>query len=251
MKRIWTAALCTFVMGVLPACGLQPRNSVSNVQEKAGKHAQVRPVIRVMGIGGSIAQGQKDPHKNGYLQRAFSTLSNQTSATYKYYDRAISGANSTQLATLYKGDYSKWMSTIHPQVVVISWGLLNDALPHTPMAAFKDYLNQEISEALATHAVVLVVTPPVTEASYTKVPQQEEEYTQAEIQTVSSLRDKNVYLFDVFHQMKQYLISHHQTIAPYVGDGNHPNTKGHELAGSLLCHDIIKQFGTSPIRFRQ
>lgn len=205
------------------------------------------PVLRVLFIGGSIALGEKDPTNDGYLQRAFQALSKTTDARYQYVDKAISGANSTQLATMYKGDMSNWLATVKPNIVVISWGLLNDALPNTPMPQFNKYLQQEIDESLNAHATVFIVTPPVTLSTYTKFPKQEQNYTTDEMNLVKEDHQPGVYAFNVFDQMKNYLVQHHQTIAPYVGDANHPNRAGHILAGRLLYEDIFKQFGKKPI----
>ncbi len=206
-----------------------------------------RPVLRVLFIGGSIALGEKDPTNDGYLQRAFQALSKTTDANYQYVDKAIYGANSTQLATLYKGDMSTWLATIKPNIVVISWGLLNDALPNTPMPQFNKYLQREINESLSANAKVFIVTPPVTLATYTKFPKQEQAYTTDEMNLVKQDHQPGVYAFNVFDQMKNYLVQHHQTIAPYVADPNHPNRAGHILAGKLLYEDIFRQFGKKPI----
>lgn len=215
----------------------------------AGKHHIATPAIkeRVMAIGGSVAHGWKDVKGEGYLHRAFQTYQKATDVSYTYYDRTIVGANGHQLATMYKGDYSRWLNALHPTIVVISWGLLNDALPKTTYADFAKYLKQEISEALRDHAVVLVVSPPITKATYTQYPVQEEKYDQQEALVVKSLKNPNVYFIDLMNQMKSYLKSHHQTYKLYKGDGWHPNTRGHILAGSLLEKDIYAIFGKGPI----
>lgn len=204
---------------------------------------------RVMAIGASVALGHLARHDDGYLQRAFQFLSGRTSIGYRLYDKAISGANSTQLATLYKGDYTKWLDSIRPQIVVISWGLINDALPDTPVSRFDSYLRQEIKEALARRAVVYVVTPPVTEVAYTQFKTQIQGYVRDERLVVASLHDPNVRFFNVFAQMKAYIASHHVSFMRYVGDAHHPNTQGHALAGRLLYQDILRRVSREPIRF--
>jgi acyl-CoA thioesterase I len=203
--------------------------------------------IHVMIVGGSIAKGEHAPNDYGYLQRTFHSLTVQTGTHYAYTNKSIVGANSTQLATMYKGSYQSWLSQVKPQIVVLSWGLLNDALPKTPMPTFRHYLKQEINDALQRHAVVMVVTPPVTEATYTKFPTQEQRYATSEIQLVNKLHNPNVYAFNLFDQMKRYLEAHNQTIVHYTADPNHPNAAGHSLAARLLYQDIERRFGNRPI----
>lgn len=207
-------------------------------------------VVRVMGIGGSVAHGWKDPNHNGYLQRAFTSLTQETATAYDYFDQTIVGANSTQLdTTMYKGRYAGWLASLHPNVVVISWGLLNDALPKVPIDSFGSHIQYEISLGLQAHAMVFLVTPPVTKASYTQYKVTQQQYVDTEIAVARALHNPNVYVFDVFDQMKQYLVDHHQTYEPYFGDGWHPNTAGHILAGRILSDDIMKQFGSAAPQF--
>ncbi|WP_188881370.1 SGNH/GDSL hydrolase family protein [Alicyclobacillus cellulosilyticus] len=205
---------------------------------------------RVMTIGGSVAHGWKDSEHLGFLRRAFIELTNHTPTAYQYIDRTIIGANGTQLDTMYKGKYETWLNTDKPQIVVIAWGLLNDARPKTPMDQFLLHLRNEVNEALAHHAVVFIVTPPVTRASYTQYPTAQQAYVDAEVKFVQDLNDPNVYVFDVFDQMKDYLTRTHQTYEPYMGDGWHPNTAGHVLAGRILYQNLIQTFGTQPIVFQ-
>lgn len=199
---------------------------------------QGNPTVKVMFVGGSIAKGEGAPNQLGYLQQAFLLLTHHGDVQYSYQDEAISGANGHQLATLYKGQYQQWLSASNPQIVVISWGLLNDALPRTPMVEFKHYLKSEIDLALENRAKVFIVTPPVTEATYRRFPQQEQAYASAEMQLVAHMKNPDVLAFDVFDEMKRYIAVHHQTIRVYTADPNHPNAAGHRLAGRLLYRDI-------------
>lgn len=198
--------------------------------------------IHVMTIGGSVAHGWKDTVGSGYLPRAFSKLQVATHHDYHVYDRTIVGANSTQLATMYKGDYDKWFESVQPQIVVISWGLLNDAKPSVPYSQFEKYIRQEIGDALHHKAIVFLVTPPVTKASYTEFEKQEFAYARAEVHAARSFHSPNVYVFDVFDQMKSYLRAHNLSYVPYAADGWHPNTAGHILAGELLFVDMHREF---------
>ncbi len=214
-------------------------------------------VERVMTIGSSAARGWMDTGWRdwrkgwfgGYLVYAFRSLSGSEPTRYVIDDRTIVGANSTQLATMYKGKYSSWLSTDHPQIVVLSWGLLNDALPHVPMPAFRSHIYHEIALALEHHAVVFLVTPPVSQASYTTYRVAQMKYVQNEMQVANDFHSKNVRVFDVFDQMKAYLLKHHQTYIPYMGNSWHPNHKGHVLAGTLLYQDIRAAYGEHPIVF--
>ncbi|GMA56105.1 hypothetical protein GCM10025858_06080 [Alicyclobacillus sacchari] len=56
------------------------------------------------------------------------------------------------------GKYATWLAEDKPQIVVISWGLLNDVYDKTPMASFNQAIHNEIQEALAANAVVIFVT---------------------------------------------------------------------------------------------
>lgn len=213
----------------------------------AGVQAEgARPVEEdVMTIGGSVAHGWKDSESDGYLARAFHTMDVKTHSLYFIDDRTIEGANGTQVATR----YTKWLQGINPQITVLSWGLLNDALPKTPVATFDAQIHSEIAQALADHSVVLMVTPPVTRATYTEYKVQEEMYADAEMKVARSFKSPNVYVFDVMHQMESYLVAHHQTYVPYMADGWHPNTKGHILAGEILAQDMLSTFHGKPVTF--
>ena len=228
-----TAGVALTIMGMLSGCG--PSAHASN-HSSTSKPSIPLSHLKVMGIGGSIALGDDATNGYGYLQRTFHHF-NDT-----YYNKAIYGANSTQLATMYKGRYAGWLSQIHPQVVVIFWGLLNDAVPNTPLSQFNDYLNLEIKQALAIHAMVFVVTPPVTEVSYSLYAKQETKYVQDQIKLVKKMNNPDVYAFDLFSQMKNYLSNHHLNIKEFSGDAHHPNDKGYQLAANLLIADLNHYF---------
>ncbi len=196
---------------------------------------------KVLVIGGSVAHGWKDTTGKGYIARAIQSLSKATKIPFQYIDRTIVGANSTQLATLYKNHYLGWLHDFKPNYVVISWGLLNDCLPKTPYSTFVFHLKQEIDEALQVGSTVIIATPPVTKATYTQFKKTEPVYAEKEIQLVKSMNNHHVILADVFDQMRTYLTAHHQTYVPYMGDGWHPNSAGHRLAGQLLYQDLLKK----------
>ncbi len=204
----------------------------------------VQKPISVMTIGGSVAHGWNDTKQGGgYLVRAFRALSARTKIPYHIVDRTVVGSNALQVAT----KYPLWLKTVHPQVVVISWGGLNDAWPRTPFSRYEAEVNREIRLALASHASVLVVTPPVTRASYTQYRVGEPLYLDREMSAALQFHSPNVHIFDVFDQMKAYLKEHHQTYVPYMANGWHPNSRGHILAGHILYHDMRAAFGLSPV----
>ncbi len=196
-------------------------------------------VIKVMSIGSSVAEGWDDPTGGGYLKRAFASFSQYNHATFDLVNQAKAGDTVVKIENEYKG----WLKSIKPQIVVLAWGALDDLSNHTPMAVYKQQIRNEIALALASHAKVFVVTPPITRASYTQYKVQEAQMVNTEMSIARSFPANQVYVFDVFNQMKIYIASHHQTYVPYMGDGWHPNTKGHALAGQLLFNDMKAALG--------
>ncbi len=234
-------------------------HTASAVPSAADRTASAIATERVMTIGGSIAKGWMDTGwqnwrkgwHGGYLTRAFATLSKNTKTHYTIYDRTIVGANARQLATMYAGRYPHWLQSVRPQIVVISWGGLNDALPKTPIGIYRRDIKAEILQALAVHAVVFIVTPPVTEAGLVTYRVAEPYYLNNEMSVARSLHSPNVYTFSVFNQMKAYLAAHHLTYKPFMATTWHPNARGHKLAGEILFQDLSRRFGSQPIHFVQ
>nr|NNM90330.1 SGNH/GDSL hydrolase family protein [Bacilli bacterium] len=201
--------------------------------------------ISVMTVGSSVAEGWVDT-QGGYLARGFTAYGQAVHRTYTIVRKAQAGDTSTKI----EKNYKNWLISVKPKIVVISWGGLDDANAKTPMVAYRSAIHQQVALALATHAVVIIVTPPVTRASYTQFKVQEEVYLDTEMQVARAFHSPNVYVCDVFHQMEQYLVMHHQTYKPYMADGWHPNSQGHILGGQLLEQDLNKLFGTKAITFR-
>lgn len=214
--------------------------SASHTADKRNNYAP----IRVMTVGSSVAEGWVDT-EGGYLARGFASFSAETDHAYVVVRRAQAGDTSTKIGA----QYTSWLKTVHPQVVVISWGGLDDANAKTPMDLYKKAIHNQIALALAHHAVVIVVTPPVTRASYTQYRVQEPQYLDAEMAVARSFHSPNVVVCDVFDQMKEYLVAHHQTYQPYMADGWHPNSRGHILGGQLLLQDLLAHFGQNAILF--
>lgn len=240
--RGWLTALAFLLtfFGINTPSALSTR--VNAVQEHIKTRAEMKhtlaPGIRVLTIGSSVAAGWGDPNGGGYLARAFRKLSVSQSDHYQIISWAVPGITSTQIAP----HYPHWLAFVHPQIVVISWGGLDDAANHTPLATFSSEIHQEISLALQAGAQVAVVTPPVTQAVYLDgkqgLPYQ---YFKAEMQVARSFASPHVFIDDVYDQMVQYMAVHHDSIQPYVDNSWHPNALGHRLGGQLLFSDLTHQ----------
>lgn len=206
----------------------------TGVTEAKGFSLAAGSTVRVMSIGSSVAEGWDDPSGGGYLKRAFASLSSAEHVKFDLVNQAKAGDTVVKI----EGEYLAWLKSINPQVVVLAWGALDDLSAHTPMNVYKQQIKTEIALAIAAHAKVFVVTPPVTRASYTQYKTQEPQMVNTEMAIANTFPSSQVYVFDVFNQMKTYLADHHQTYVPYMADGWHPNTKGHALAGQLLYQDM-------------
>jgi acyl-CoA thioesterase I len=194
--------------------------------------------MTVMAIGGSTAAGWGDDSGGGYLSRAFETLSNSKQVRYNFINKSVAGCGPLQ----YLDGFAQLLQETHPQMLVISFGFMEDMDKNTSMTTFRQALQSEIAQALADHEIVVVVSPPITRASYTDFVNLEPEYVKTEFEVAQSFHSPNVYTFDVFNQMKVYLIQHHQGYARYMKDGWHPNSAGHILAAQLLVQDMTQQF---------
>lgn len=234
---LWIALLLLLVL--LKWKNFQPENVVNSLQQALNR----KPPVNVMLVGSSVAEGWDDPSGGGYLKRAFSALGQYQQVNYHLESVAKAGDTVVKVAK----KYPQWLKTQKPQVVVLSWGVLDDLSQNTNPAAYKAGIKKEIEQAIAVHAQVFIVTPPVTRASYTQFQTQEAQYVNIELQVAKAFAHKDVNVFDVYNQMKAYLTDHHQTYKPYMADGWHPNTKGHELAGQLLLQDMKSAFGTAKI----
>ena len=195
--------------------------------------------VKVMAIGSSVAEGWDDPSGGGYLKRAFRAMSQSDHVNFDLVNQAKAGDTVVKI----ENEYAGWIKAIKPQIVVLAWGALDDLSQHTPMNVYEQQIRSEIAMALAAHAMVFVVTPPITRASYTQYKTQEAQMVDTEMAIARSFPSNQVYVFDVFDQMKAYIADHHQTYVPYMADGWHPNTKGHTLAGQLMFEDMRAAFG--------
>ncbi|MBF8378283.1 SGNH/GDSL hydrolase family protein [Alicyclobacillus mali] len=252
--HVWRRRLGWVASGALLAVSgwcvgwLQSRDASVFAADGAASLSPRLTTEKVMVVGGSMAHGWKDPHDDSYLRRAFAALSASTDTTYVYDDRTVVGGSPVTLDR--EGEYLAWLEEDRPQVVVLSWGLLNDIYDKTPLAAFRQAIADEIEEALAEHAVVLVVTSPVTKATATYNHAEDEAYMQVESDVVSSFDNPNVYYLDLNRDMTLYMEAHHQTWKMYYGDAWHPNEAGHILAGKLLFDELVSTFGMGPIEWQ-
>lgn len=200
--------------------------------------------VNVLVLGASTAHGWHDTSGNGYLARTFDTLTSKQDVAYRVTDRAIPGAKIAEVSQ----KYTRWLRQYHPNVVVISWGLINDLKAKTPYTSFLDNLQKEIDKALQANAKVLLVTPPISRYSYTDFADQQEALTRAEIELAQKMRNPAVISIDLFQQMKSTIASDNVPYQVYcASDSAHPNTRGHILAGRLLTGDLIDMYGTTSI----
>ena len=203
------------------------------------------PQIRVAVFGGSIAAGWDD-NEGGYIARALRAMSANDQVQYTIVKNAVPGTAIGQM----NGRFTPVLVKYRPSLVILSWGGLNDAVNKTPVAVFGQDISAEITAALARHAAVLVVTPPVTAAAYIDgrhaVPYL---YFAEEMKVARAFHSPNVTVCDVYDEMMRYLVVHHLSYKPFEADGWHPNVKGHALAGQLLTEDLTGQFGARPITF--
>ncbi len=198
--------------------------------------------VRVMAIGGSVALGWDDKTGGGYLQRAFALLSSQQGVKYNFFNKSVEGDGPGKFAP----QYPKVLQAVRPNILVISWGMLDDIARHTPVSVFQADVHQEIAKALSSGIKVFVITPPVTVASYSgQEGVSETKFVDAEMNTARQFHSPSVYIFDLFDQMKAYLQQNHLSYRTYAADGWHPNTAGHILAAHLLAPDLAHAFATA------
>ena len=263
MKRRLTALLgvCLFGMLTLAGCTgggtsaaapasagprkVAPAGTSGSPQAGGPSAGGSAPTETVMTIGSSVAAGWGDaPGKGGYLARAFRQLSAAGPTQYRVVSDAYGGVTGTEIAP----QYPRWLARVKPNIVVISWGGMDDLTNHTSLPDFRAVVRREIRLALAAGAAVFIVTPPVTPAAYLNglnaLPYL---YFTAEMNVAQSLHNPNVYVFDVFDQMLAYMKQHNRPYTDYMADGWHANAAGNELAGNLLLGDMQAVFGNQPV----
>lgn len=247
-KKTWVSLVSIVSAGVLFSTGLWAwRHPLLGTQVAIPQVMNPKPIsdisagstIKVMAIGGSVALGWDDKQGKGYLSRAFEELSNVQHIHYQFVNESIEGAGPGQFVKT----YPTLLKRVKPNVVVISWGMLDDAARGTPLATFQKDIEDEISLALQSNMKVIIVSPPATAASYTAhYGTLQSAYVEREFEASQLFHSPNVYVIDLLDQMKVYLADHNVSIKTYEADSWHPNTAGHELAGAILAADISQQF---------
>lgn len=200
---------------------------------------------RVLIIGSSVARGWVDKGHGGYLGRAFHQVSKEWGTPFQVYNQAMPGKGCLHIVNR----YPTWLNQIHPQIVVIAWGSLDDLHDATPMTTVEDQVKWEIQSALDAHAVVFLATPLVSGPAYGVYKQSEPDYISHELAAANSFNSPNVYEFDLFDRMKGYIAEHRQDYQMYMHDAWHPNTLGHTLAGQLFAGEIEAKFPSHDIEF--
>lgn len=230
------AVLALFLFCAVPMAQAKGRHDVTV--------SGVRPDIRVLVIGSSVADGWKDD-RGGFIRRTFRELSRLQGVHYQIINHAVPGQGVWHLADFVPG----WIEQSRPDVVVFCWGGLDDAYDRTPLPLFRDLVKQQIELAAEQNAVSLVVTPPVSKASYTQFRVQQPLYLDAEMDVARMLAGagEDVYVIDVFDQMKAYLAEHGLSYEPFMADGWHPNARGHALAARFFTQDLLSLFHGRPV----
>lgn len=206
--------------------------------------AAAAPPQTVLIIGGSAAKGWHDKTGRGYIERGLDQW--HAGAPFRFENRAVPGAtmNNPKIGA----HYLQWLEAYAPRIVVLSWGLLNDLRAGTPWSQIVSQIRQEALWALAQGAVVFIITPPATTATYGVDKAEENAVVDEEMRAVMSMHNPNVYIFDVLHAEERWLILHHQTIQAYMDGPWDPNTQGHILAGKILAAELRARFPRGAVR---
>lgn len=192
--------------------------------------------LTVLVIGGSAARGWHDTKGPGYIGRALGYWSRQVGIPVRVENHGVPGAPTTSPWVAER--YPVWLAALHPRVVVLAWGLLNDLQVHTPPREVGVMVQQEINQALEAGAQVWVVTPPATLATYTFGKTQEAAMLSQELAVAKRFPTPLVRTFNVLAPMVQRLHADHQSIMPLMHDRWDPSTQGHRIAGAILGQEL-------------
>ncbi len=220
-----------------PAFG-PPRSHMRMAPEAQHADPAASKPLVVMAIGGSVARGWDAGPNQGYLTLALNTVSEDLNTNIKFWNESIGGYTPERLNAY----FARLMKAYRPKIVIISWGILDDLAAKTPKTVFQASIRQEVDLSVQLGAKVWVVTPPVTEATYSpRDSVLEEVYAGYEIQAAKSVHPGDVQVFDVLNSMKEYLKANHQSVTLYASNAWHPNAAGHILAGQLLADMIMNR----------
>lgn len=217
-----------------------PRSHVFVVPRANADTRPAKPLV-VMAVGGSVARGWDAGPNKGYLNLAMDAVAKDLNTNIKFWNESIGGYTPERLNAY----FGRLMKAYRPNIVVISWGLLDDLAAKTPKNTFEASIRQEVDLSVAMGAKVWVVTPPVTEATYSpKDSVLEAVYAGYEVQAATSVHASDVQVFDLLNAMKGYLSTNHQSVTMYASNAWHPNAAGHILAGQLLTDMIVNRKAT-------
>ena len=216
------------------------------IQNTIQNKVATEPTETVMVVGGSVAHGWADPTRDSYIRRSFAMLSESTHVNYQYDDQSIPGCPAVRISST---TFQNWLNQDQPNVVIISWGILDDIHNHTPLADFQTTIHDEIAASLQHQAVVFVVTPPVVPANADKWHSLFEQYVSAERAAANSFSSPNVHFVPLNRDMASYMQMKSLSLSNYAVGGWHPNAAGHELAGILLDKAMVQMLGSRPIEF--
>ena len=205
----------------------------------------LQPTVLI--IGGSAAYGWYDRSGLGFVERGLKAW-NRWPRGVAFKNQAVPGA--TVRNPTIRGNYHDWLHDYRPTIVALQWGMLNDLRVGTPWSLIMAVIRKEIMEAIAIRAVVMIITPPATEATYDVDRGTEVAVVAEELKMARSLNNPNVYAFNVLGAMKTYLAPHHLTYAPFMKGPWDPNTRGHRLAGRLLAAELKKKLPRGQVQFQ-
>lgn len=209
---------------------------IYNHEQTISHRFATRPFINdkfiVMAVGGSDAAGWGDKqNEGGYLKRAFKLLSAETNDQYNFVNKSVAGCGPVQ----FQSGFRWLLPQIKPQMVIFSYGILDDVNKNTPINVFSNDVRSQICQSLNDYDSVILTTPPISVASYTIDKTQIDKYVNAELQVAASFNSPHIYVFDLKTKMEEYIKNHNQNYRIYVRDNWHLNDKGHALAGQLLA----------------
>lgn len=213
------------------------------ITSRSPAYSQGAPNVLI--IGGSAAFGWAARHNIGYIVRGLHAWERRPLIIQ---NRAVPGA--TVNNPVIQSHYGDYLRQYAPRLVILAWGFLNDLRVGTPWPHILAVIRRETLEALADRAVVWIVTPPATRATYTIDRKTQPVLVAREIAAARALHNPNVYVMNVLSREEVWLARHHQTYVPYMADPWDPNTAGHRLAGRLLAGELKRALPRGTVSYR-
>lgn len=206
-----------------------------------------RTTVPAVIVGGSAAKGWHDRTNEGYVARALGEYEGMARIQFVIENHAIPGATVTD-RTIAR-HFPRWMKRTRGGLVVIAWGLLNDIRLKTNDNAVLGEVKREIRDALATHHVVLVVSPPATIATFTFDRSAQPRLWRQIAAVATSFHSPHISVIDVMQPMQADILAHHQSPWIYMKGKWDPDTRGHMLAAHFLVQGLKRVWGGSMPRF--